>query len=116
MKSLQKGYLELNQIWLSRQEYDAHKKRLQQNQRMSPPKDYRIYEQVKKTQYLNNRKRELMKWQTIQEQNAQILARLAKISNRSPTVFQNLNWKASQLVWYSKRQKIIKRTKITNRK
>ncbi|CAD8166334.1 unnamed protein product [Paramecium pentaurelia] len=85
MKNHQKGYLELNQIWLSRQEYDAHKKRLQQNYKLSPPKDQRIYEQVKKTQFINNRKRELMKWQTIQEQNTQILARLAKISNRSPT-------------------------------
>ncbi|CAK57570.1 unnamed protein product (macronuclear) [Paramecium tetraurelia] len=85
MKNNQKGYLELNQIWLSRQEYDAHKKRLQQNSKLSPHKDLRIYEQVKKTQFINNRKRELMKWQTIQEQNTQILARLAKISNRSPT-------------------------------
>ncbi|CAD8115988.1 unnamed protein product [Paramecium sonneborni] len=86
MKNLQKGYLELNQIWLNRQEYDAHKKRLEQNYRQqSLPKDYRIHEQVKKTQFINNRKRELMKWQTIQEQNTQIHARLVKISNRSPT-------------------------------
>ncbi|CAD8092899.1 unnamed protein product [Paramecium primaurelia] len=85
MKSFQKGYLELNQIWLSRQEYEAHQKRLVQQRKLTPPRDSRIYEQVKKTQFLNNRKRELMKWQTIQEQNSQILARLVKISNRSPT-------------------------------
>ncbi|CAD8096943.1 unnamed protein product [Paramecium primaurelia] len=85
MKSFQKGYLELNQIWLSRQEYEAHQKRMVQQRKLTPPRDSRIYEQVKKTQFLNNRKRELMKWQTIQEQNTQILTRLVKISNRSPT-------------------------------
>jgi len=36
-------------MWYAFREYDAHKRRLANQRKMTPPRDSRIYEQIKKT-------------------------------------------------------------------